>query len=293
MNSDDPLWPHFAPLWRDLRSEGHASMAVAGGYGLFMKQEFIKVHSETATIIPLSQWKDATSRVTKDVDIVLGLDIISDKEEQGRFVEVLHKHEYCATPENPRWQFRKTISESHSVIVEFHAQRPSLNIPNLRVGDYRVKHKPSLGPGGVHGRLNPEAVGCELQPFPISIDGLEFLLPNPVTWTMMKLAAMNNYWMESQDTSRTDDSRDLARSQAFKHANDVGRIVALVTRDERDHCTEVVDAIGKTEEFSQAAEILQEMGGNTTPLMAQWENIWEAEDLLVIKQTLDGWYSFS
>ena len=35
--TDDPLWPHFEPLWNDLLKMS-SRLLVAGDYGLFLKQ---------------------------------------------------------------------------------------------------------------------------------------------------------------------------------------------------------------------------------------------------------------
>ena len=36
----DELWPHFVPLWTDLRSIA-PRLLLAGGYGLFLKQQWL------------------------------------------------------------------------------------------------------------------------------------------------------------------------------------------------------------------------------------------------------------
>ena len=36
----DELWPHFVPLWTDLRKIA-PGLLLAGGYGLFLKQQWL------------------------------------------------------------------------------------------------------------------------------------------------------------------------------------------------------------------------------------------------------------
>ena len=100
-----------------------------------------------------------TPRATKDIDLVIGLKLIADQGPNERFAEVLAQHGYSVTELNPRWQFENTLRHDRKVVVELHASLPWETHPNLSVDDIRVKHKPSLGKAGVHGRTNPEAVG--------------------------------------------------------------------------------------------------------------------------------------
>ena len=68
---DDLLWPHFSPLWQDLGAVSSTDILVAGGYGLFLKQRWLSEESSSRTVVPIQNWRDATPRVTKDVDLVL------------------------------------------------------------------------------------------------------------------------------------------------------------------------------------------------------------------------------
>ncbi len=79
---DDLLWPHFIPLWRDLAAACSTTILVAGGYGLFLKQRWLSSQASLPTVVPIQNWLDTTPRVTKDVDLVLGLDLIKDAGQQ-------------------------------------------------------------------------------------------------------------------------------------------------------------------------------------------------------------------
>jgi hypothetical protein len=70
---DDLLWPHFMPLWQDLRAASSTGILIAGGYGLFLKQRWLSEGTPPRTVVPIQNWRDAIPRVTKDVDLVLGL----------------------------------------------------------------------------------------------------------------------------------------------------------------------------------------------------------------------------
>jgi len=118
----------------------------------------------------------------------------------------------------------------------------------------RVKHKPSLGEQGVHGRTNPEAVGSELHPFQFSFDEVKLVVPNPVTWSVMKLTATRDRWVLSQDLARDEEFREFSRFQAAKHAQDVYRVIAMMTMEERDRASEVVESLNRTDAFEAAKQ---------------------------------------
>jgi hypothetical protein len=286
----DPMWPIFRPLWADLRVVGD-SLLLAGGYGLFLKQAWLLDHPETPIIVPMGQWR-MTPRVTQDFDLVVGLDIIAEQEAQERLLAVLERHDFAVSEKNPRWQFEKSVADDRRVRVELHAPLPPDGCLGLRADRIRVKRKPSLGIGGIHGRTNPEAVGCDLRPFSFALEGIPIAVTNPVTWCIMKLTAMRDQWVRSEEVRRTEKDRTFCRNQAIKHAQDVCRIVAMVTRDERDAAFGVLDSIRSTHQYVLAAEIFTEYfypdGGWG---MINTRAAWATDDMRFIRDTLASWFS--
>ncbi len=69
------------------------------------------------------------------------------------------------------------------------------------------------------------------------MDGLTVITPNPVTWCSMKLAAMRDQRVKSEDTRLSPEGQKENRKKAVKHAMDVCRVVAMTTRAERDAST--------------------------------------------------------
>jgi hypothetical protein len=149
---DDLLWPHFQPLWRDLVSASSTNILVAGGYGLFLKQRWLSSSASLPTVVPIPNWLDTTPRVTKDVDLVLGLDLIKDANHQKSVVSALTQNGFEASDRESeqRWKFLKRLSRDQLIVVEMHAQRPDPGVDGITATDKRVKHKPSLGEQGVH-----------------------------------------------------------------------------------------------------------------------------------------------
>ena len=162
---------------------------------------------------------------------------------------------------------------------------------HLRTEDVRIKHKPSLGSQGVHGRHNKEAVGCALHPFSFECDSVSLAVPNPVTWSVMKLTAMNSFWNEANKPDEKHERRARLRKQAEKHAQDVCRTVAMMTIEERDHAEEVVEAIGETEPYKKAAGIISDAFLDRAWAGELVREYWQAEDLEIIHGILGSWYN--
>jgi len=290
--TNDPMWSVFKPLWKDLQKVRGDSLLVCGGFGLFLKQKWLIEHSDVLIVVPLTQWRDAQPRVTKDFDIVIGLDLIAEENSQRKFKVVLGKHGFEVTQENPRWQFEKQMSGNRKVLLELHAPLPPGRQVGLQVDRIRVKRKPSLHEDGIHGRTNAEAVGCDLMPFRFDLEDISVTATNPATWCIMKLTAMQDQHKRSIDEERSQKDRDFCRAQAVKHAKDVCRIVAMVTRDESDALPMVINSIRSTPQFSKAAKIRADFfqfNEGWGVLAAGGD--WEAADMQVIRQTLAKWFS--
>ena len=290
---DDLLWPHFQPLWRDLVAASSTNILVAGGYGLFLKQRWLSSSASLPTVVPIPNWLDATPRVTKDVDLVLGLDLIKDASHQKSVVSALTQNGFEASDRESeqRWKFLKRLSGDQLIVVEMHAQRPDPDLDGITATDKRVKHKPSLGEQGVHGRTNPEAVGSELHPFQFSLDDVKLVVPNPVTWSVMKLTATRDRWVSSQDLTRDEEFREFSRLQAAKHAQDVYRVIAMMTMEERDRASEVVESLNGTDAFDAAKQCWRnDFADNPIPVVLELGAKWQPGDAATIQEVLSGWF---
>lgn len=290
---DDLLWPHFQPLWRDLVAVSSTNILVAGGYGLFLKQHWLSRSASLPTVVPIPNWLDTTPRVTKDVDLVLGLDLIKNASHQKSVVSALKQNGFEASDRESeqRWKFLKRLSGDQLIVVEMHAQRPDPGVDGITATDKRVKHKPSLGEQGVHGRTNPEAVGSELHQFQFSFDGVNLVVPNPVTWSVMKLTATRDRWVLSQDLASDEEFREFSRLQATKHAQDVYRIIAMMTMEERDRASEVVESLNRTDAFEAAKQCWRnDFADNPIPVVLELGTKWQAGDAATILGVLSGWF---
>jgi hypothetical protein len=70
---------------------------VCCGYSVFLKQRWLSSSANLPTVVPISNWLDATPRVTKDVDVFLGLDLIKDASYQKSVVSALTQHGFEAS----------------------------------------------------------------------------------------------------------------------------------------------------------------------------------------------------
>ncbi len=306
----DKLWPHFAPLWKDLQRIA-PDLLLVGGYGLFLKQQWLLsqlsflgpetgdttatqreeelVVNEVRTVVPIERWKNQTPRVTKDFDILASLDVIASSEQQRQFHDALIEHGFVFKIK--LWQFEKKIGEDQSVILEFHAPSPKEKRDDLRLEGKRVKPKPSLGEFGIHGRENAEAAGSEFHPFSFIHSGVEILLPNPVTLTLMKLIATRERHQRSENASSLAENRPKERRQAQKHAEDVCRVVAMMTLEERDSADFILASVRDTQVFKDAQSTFSEYfqtneSWGSQAVIDKWEN----NDFDVIRETLAAWY---
>jgi hypothetical protein len=290
MTHDDPMWSAFEPLWRELQFAGN-QVQLAGGYGLFLKQRWLLANRDCATLIPLENWLDATPRATNDLDIVVGLDLLADDEAQRSIVQALERNEFKVVEEHPRWQFEKQLDPDRQILVDLHAEVPECENQNLALDKLRVKHKPSLGDQGVHGRRNPEAAGCSLHPFLFQIGEITISVPNPVTWSVMKLISTRDRRRKAEDTNREEEYRNFHHLEAMKHARDVARIVAMMTRDERESAQEVIMEVRERLYFAEAVTACDQLflrsegwGGQVAA------RHWSANDFRLIRAVLGDWF---
>lgn len=294
----DELWPHFTSLWTDLRAIA-PGLLLAGGYALFLKQQWLVsqlrfpgLEDAARTLIAIQRWRDQSPRVTKDFDFITSLDLIASEEHQQRIQEILNKHGFNVVPANARWQFAKQVGAGRSVVLDFHTPTPAGKRSDVRIQSRRVKPQPSLGQRGIHGRANQEAACAELHPFSFICDGPEIVLPNSVSLVLMKLVAMSDRRLASQDASLSAEARQVESLQARKHAEDVCRVMAMTTRGESESASDVLDAVRPCPAFAAASGAFSAFfktdGDWGSQVVAKR---WHADDFRLIQSTLAAWLS--
>jgi hypothetical protein len=281
----------FLLIWSAMQANGIAPLAVAGGYGLLLKQRWLSQQASPDILVPFERWTNPNPRATKDFDLVIDLDFLKDEKSQELMTDLLKKLEYVVTAENPRWQFEKSITENKKIIVEFHAESPAADTIGLESCRIRVKRKPSLNEKGIHARKNPEAIGCNESPFTLPIQDQEILLPNPITWSIMKLTALADQLGRSREPDRTSESRTFCQKQAEKHAEDVCRIVAMISSGEADQAVRVASVLRADPAFDRAVKIVKDLFSDDGDGTMMTEKSWEADDHGQIRELLNSWFT--
>ena len=176
--------------------------------------------------------------------------------------------------------------------VDLHSPTPAADYPNVSVDRLRVKNAASLGAAGVHGRLNAEAVGADRLPATFEVDDLVISVPNPLTWSIMKLVAVEDRLNRAaRDEPGEANGRAEQQRQAAKHAQDVCRIIAMMSRDERDRTAEVVAAVSGSPAFARAADVSSAQFGSADGwAIKAVRREWRADDLRTIQAVLKSWF---
>lgn len=289
---DDPLWPHFVRLWPGML-ELCPGTRLAGGYGLFLKQKGLRSNQGGGLFIPLDRWRDGVPRVTKDMDLVVGLDLIMDADRNRQCLDLLMENGFQVSKNESgkRWQYFKALDGTRNIVVELHAPTPPADSRKIRADRIRVKHNPSLGEDGVHGRHNTEAAGSELSPCWFSLDGVKIAVPNPVTWAIMKMTAAEDRWRTYRAASPEDPDREFHRLQAVKHGQDVCRAVAMMGAREFQESGDVVAQIRETSAFQKAIALSQDWFGGASSWAGDYLSLyWEEQDLNQILDQLGNWF---
>ncbi len=286
------LWPHFVPLWNDLRAAA-PRIKLAGGYSLFLKQQwlFSPAEDRPPTLVPVPRWKENTPRVTKDIDLIVEASLIASPEDQSATQRVLTKHGFDVVPGNARWQFEKKLDRERSVLLDFHAPPPGPGRTDVKAQSRRVKPRPTLGHQGIHGRENIQAVCSDLCPFTFVLDEVMLTIPNPVTLALMKLAAAQDQHQMAQDPARSSEQGRTAEGQAQKHAADLFRVAAMTTREESDDIPAVLDSAHGTDAFRDARTIFANLFAEADSWGTRVAGAhWGEEENNLIRGTLQRWF---
>tara|TARA_R110002096_G_scaffold430378_1_gene644135 strand:- start:1440 stop:2315 length:876 start_codon:yes stop_codon:yes gene_type:complete len=280
----DDLWKHFALLLPELNAIGERPILVAGGFGLIMKQQWLLSEEGRSEkiIVPLERWKDPQLRSTKDVDIAIGLDLLCNPENQKSVAKLLNRNGF--TEDVKYWKWTKQLPPDNEVVIELHAPTSGIEntIPELKKEGNRIK-----GPGknSIHGYANAELVGHDVFPFSFTWKNVEVSLPNPATYLLMKLTAAEERWAEAQNPEDSRSAPAESRDQAFKHARDAYRVLAMVTSGEYETSSDVVKRITSEKAYQRAQDIVHSsFVSKESWNVEEIKKDWEEDDI----QTLQG-----
>ena len=223
-STTDPLLPHLLDI---LTAPVSSDLILAGGFGLRLKQEYLRQTGARTLISPLPP-----ARATQDLDFFLRMDLWLDSAKGAAVRNLLNTLSYRERVAHLK--FEKPLSpdapDERLVKVDLLARTPRAdeNVPVRRASD-PTRHPSRVGSGSgidLHGGETPEAFAVEDSPILIQVSGTTtsgvpaqavVRVPHPYAWLNMKAA---------QDWT--------ARPKPFseKHAFDVYLLSAMLTQGE-------------------------------------------------------------
>ncbi|TWT45180.1 hypothetical protein RAS1_16020 [Phycisphaerae bacterium RAS1] len=199
-------------------------LIIAGGLGLYLKQVYLE-KTGTRTLVKLDRWPVA--RTTEDIDLFLPAALLVSRDDFAQIRTALDTLGFAEVESAKHYQFVRA-GQRGKVKVDVHIGPLGPYGGHNHAGNDR-RARPKGKHTGLHARRTDEALGAELEPFPIPLDGVrsdgtpatcEVHVPSAFPYAMMKLFALRD---------RLDDpDKSLGRH----HALDLYRIIAMLTEED-------------------------------------------------------------
>lgn len=233
----DLMRSELSALATALEEDG-VQLFVGGGYGLWLKAEYLATNDiETLRDLP-------TPRTTQDIDIFLGIDVITDATKFNAVRDALRGLGYKPVAGAENYQFFRETTDTSDLpkVVKIDFLAPFVDDARVKVDNRRIRPRDSRG---LHAHVAPEAETLDQMPFELTLEeGGSVLIPHPFTFLMLKLFAFRDQVL--------DEDRGLGRY----HAYDLFRIVAMMTADEWDQASEIRRRFAGSPRLDTAKEIV-------------------------------------
>jgi hypothetical protein len=227
--------------------EADLRIIVGGGYGIFLKREYVK---ETGVRTLLKELPEA--RATNDLDIFLRPELLIESEKLKPLAKAIEVLGYEVIPSAQKFQFIKDPKGAEEIKIDLlTGPRESFKGKPVRTDGIRAQPKKSVG---IHARTVDEAPTLEegLMTFTLRgslTSGEEFdsevCIPHPFTYIMMKLYAFRDFFEIPGN-----------KDEGQYHALDLYTILATTTEDEWEKALELAVACKGTEPFQEASRIV-------------------------------------
>lgn len=287
----DPLWPHFASLWRDLHAISPA-IQLLGGYSLTLQLRNRLTDDSRAAFVPPSRWHHVEFRPPKDLDMIVSAESVGSKEIQARVHETLRLHSFQVVPGKKRWKYAKTLPDGFLINIDFLAAHPPQGDSRVRVSKGRLCPAAKTKGLGFHGRLGIESPISLNFASVFEVEALEVSCLSPLAFVAMKIEAMRKKWNMSLEVSRPVEKREIKRRLAIKHAMDIYMTLAMLSPIDRDNLPDSTAEIRRSPIYPSACEsverILTNQNSAMTPLALER---WTAADLKELQQLLRACFS--
>ena len=198
-------------------------LIIGGGYGLYLKQLYVRDNPQIRTLFAVSELPSA--RTTEDIDLILRAEIVTDSESMKVIRGVLDDLGFTVVATAKYTQFVRPMSPGQ-VKIDLLAAPLGEFASRVPRDARRVKPRPSVD---LHASKLEEALAVDRHAIPIPIQGqlstgethsTEVLIPQAFTYLLMKLCAYR------------DRLEDPDKNLGQHHALDIYRIVGLLTQDE-------------------------------------------------------------
>lgn len=203
---------------------GNAGLLLAGGLGLFLKQQHLRA-SGVRTLLSADRWP--TARTTQDIDLMLRAEVVANAAEMARYRAVLDRLGFVVDDAAKWMKFTREV-DGRRVVIDLMVG--PLGPFAGQVERDRVRVRPAKS-SGLHARATDDALGIEASPLRHRITdadrSCEVLLPQAFPFTLMKLGALR------------DRLSDAHKDEGRHHALDLYRIVAMLTEAEDAHAAQM------------------------------------------------------
>ena len=255
---NDLLLPHLLDLLIEPDTEG---MVLAGGFGLYLKRQFLLDQNQ-----PILIAEPPPSRTTQDMDFFLSMSFFAPGRANA-LKSVLDRLGYEVMEAAKHFHFRKFVERPGLFPLEI---RVDLLARSPREGeDVRFDSRRVRATAGIHlhGRTTPEAFSVEARTLEIPLtanksDGQQVttrvLVPHSYSWLFMKVRAAHD-WLLRKERQEAD------KAGSEKHLQDIYTLVALLTE------AELADADELNERFKEL-ELVGQIRAGCRALFAQDES---------------------
>ena len=198
-------------------------LIIGGGYGLFLKQLYVRDNPQIRTLFGADALPIA--RTTEDIDLILRAEIVTDSKSMKVIRSVLDQLGFSVVETAKYTQFVRPMSPGQ-VKIDLLAAPLGEFASRVPRDSRRVKPRPSVH---LHASKLEESLAVDRHAIPIPIQGrlssgephkTEVLIPQAFTYLLMKLCAYRD---------RMDDAD---KNLGQHHALDIYRIAGLLTQDE-------------------------------------------------------------
>ncbi len=231
---------------------GSADLLLGGGFGLYLKHEYIRA-AGVRTLLPLSRLPIA--RTTQDIDLFLRAEVLACKEDVLRIRRALDSLGCSVVPGSEWLKFKRSVG-STEVLIDLMVGPLGRHASSIHRKGLRARPKDISGETGLHAFATDEALGIEDHPMRIPLSGVrtdgatagcDVLIPHPFPYVLMKLGALRD--------RINDPNKNLGRH----HAMDLYRIIGLITEAEDQLASEFAQDHAGSPELAKARLTMNEL----------------------------------